>query len=339
MQTEFRSLYEITGKITDHNMLVVPAAKLKALTLYEKLAEEYGLSIFPDLEALAAEIALLRTGYAAARLEIESLKAQLTERVPAVDESYKQALRSKNCMQCCVSYMLGLPLESVPNFATAGGWDRFASFAESQGYAAVMLPGNHEFEADYLASGTTERGTPHMVVMNDGKLVHDPHPSNAGLVEVQCVWLLTKKATPQGHHDEHAAFEASAKAYTSNVSFERDEHDYADMTASLLWHGWKLRAARAPADSVPVARFDDPKVQAVYAILCSDVQPPEGEHWEGFAARRTVDALSADSVLEDAARYEYLRDCTMGERNRLEHYSGPALDVVIDAARKQGGAT
>lgn len=57
MQTEFRSLYEITGKITDHNMLVVPAAKLKALTLYEKLAEEYGLSIFPDLEALAAEIA------------------------------------------------------------------------------------------------------------------------------------------------------------------------------------------------------------------------------------------------------------------------------------------
>ena len=241
-----------------------------------------------------AELESLTTGYAAARLEIESLQARIktmaeehadelmvahmdgrmraaqaipgvqwqcgpqangftapqADSQPAVDESYKQAVGSKNCMQCCVSYMLGLPLESVPNFATAGGWDRFASFAESQGYAAVMLPGNHEFEADYLASGATERGTPHMVVMNDGKLVHDPHPSNAGLVEVQSVWLLTKKATPQGHHDERAAFEASAKAYTSNVSFERDEHDYADMTASLLWHGWQLRAARAPADSV-----------------------------------------------------------------------------------------
>ncbi|WP_148279944.1 hypothetical protein [Acidovorax sp. KKS102] len=58
--------------------------------------------------------------------------------------------------------------------------------------------------------------------------------------------------------------------------------------------------ATQAADSVPVAPFDDPKVQAVYAILCSDVQPPEGEHWEGFAARRIVDAISADSVLEDA---------------------------------------
>ena len=208
---------------------------------------------------------------------------------PAVDESYKQALGSKNCMQCCVSYMLGLPLESVPEFATAGGWDRFASFAESQGYAAVMLPGNREFEADYLASGTTARGTSHMVGMNDGKLVHDPHPSNAGLVEVQCVWLLAKKATPQRHHDERAAFEASAKAYTSNVRFERDEHDYADMTASLLWHGWKLRAARAPADSV----LED---AARYRML------RRGQHWSVInGVGDTLRAEELDAAI-DAAR-------------------------------------
>lgn len=54
--------------------------------------------------------------------------------------------------------------------------------------------------------------------------------------------------------------------------------------------------------------------------------------WMARAAR-----APADGALEDTARYEYLRDCTMGERSRLEHYSGPALDVVIDAARKQGG--
>ncbi len=60
-------------------------------------------------------------------------------------------------------------------------------------------------------------------------------------------------------------------------------------------------AARDPADSVPTTQFDDPKVQVVYAILCDDAGPPKGEHWEGFAARRIVDALSADSVLEDAA--------------------------------------
>jgi len=164
--------------------------------------------------------------------------------------THKQAVGSKNCMQCCVSYMMGLPLENVPDFATDGGWERFSDFAETQGYAAVMLPGNHEFEADYLASGTTERGTPHMVVMNDGKLVHDPHPSNAGLVEVQCVWLLAKRATPRTvQADEHAEFETAAKAYTSNVNFERDGTGYADMTAELLWHGWKLRASHGQASA------------------------------------------------------------------------------------------
>lgn len=179
----------------------------------------------------------------------QAVDADRAARAPAqVATNYKQALGSTNCMQCCVSYMFGVPMESVPDFATGGGWERFSAFAESKGYAAVMIPGNLEFEADYLASGKTERGTSHMVVMNDGKLVHDPHPSNAGLTEVQCVWLLAKKATPQ--RDDRGAFEACAKSYTSNVSFERDGNDYEDMTASLLWHGWKLRAARAPADGV-----------------------------------------------------------------------------------------
>lgn len=171
--------------------------------------------------------------------------------------TYKQVLGSKNCMQCCVSYMLGLPLESVPDFATDGGWELFSDFAESQGYAAVMLPGNREFEADYLASGTTARGTSHMVVMNDGKLVHDPHPSNAGLVDVQCIWLLAKRATPRTvQADEHAEFEPAAKAYTSNVSFERDGTGYADMTAELLWHGWKLRASHGQAPAGESLRTD-----------------------------------------------------------------------------------
>ena len=259
-----------------------------------KKANAYCLCLLEDcaqmIRRLHAENETLRSGYAAARLEIESLRAAQPAGAQQPGAAYaalpyKQAVGSKNCMQCCVSYMLGLPLNSVPDFATDGGWELFSEFVESKGYAAVMLPGNCEFEADYLASGTTERGTSHMVVMNDGKLVHDPHPSNAGIVEVQCVWLLTKKATPQGHHDERAAFEASAKAYTSNVSFERDEHDehdYADMTASLLWHGWKLRAARAPADSVleGAAYAALPDVDA----LAQEIRRVDGAHKLGAGA-------------------------------------------------------
>ena len=35
----------------------------------------------------------------------------------------------------------------------------------------------------------------------------------------------------------------------------------------------------------------DPDVQAVYKILCDDETPPDGEHWEGFIARRIVAKL------------------------------------------------
>ena len=39
--------------------------------------------------------------------------------------------------------------------------------------------------------------------------------------------------------------------------------------------------------------WDDVSVQAVYELLCSEDVPPEGEHWEGFTARRIVAALRA----------------------------------------------
>lgn len=42
----------------------------------------------------------------------------------------------------------------------------------------------------------------------------------------------------------------------------------------------------------PESKFDDPRVQVVYEILCADEAPPKGEHWEGFIARRIVDALA-----------------------------------------------
>lgn len=46
----------------------------------------------------------------------------------------------------------------------------------------------------------------------------------------------------------------------------------------------------------PVVGFDDPRVQRVYEILCSDEQPPSEQHWEGWTARRIVDALYAQPV-------------------------------------------
>lgn len=113
-----------------------------------------------------------------------------------MSEKHKQVDGSKNCMQCAAAYMLGLPLADVPDFEQAGAevWDAFYAFFAGHGYTAEMFPPSVEIDGDYLASGQTTRGTSHMVVMRGGQLLHDPHPSDSGLTEVQVVWLIARKA-------------------------------------------------------------------------------------------------------------------------------------------------
>ncbi len=118
-----------------------------------------------------------------------------------VGDDYKQADGSKNCMQCAVAYMLGLPVSATPDFEREHGpqrtaWELMEAFFEAHGCTAEMLPPNVEITGDYLASGATVRGTSHMVVMRGGTLLHDPHPSNAGLSDIQVVWLIARRAGP-----------------------------------------------------------------------------------------------------------------------------------------------
>ena len=43
-----------------------------------------------------------------------------------------------------------------------------------------------------------------------------------------------------------------------------------------------------------MVEFNDPEVQIVYELLCDTAEtPPEGEHYEGWVARRIVAALRA----------------------------------------------
>lgn len=53
---------------------------------------------------------------------------------------------------------------------------------------------------------------------------------------------------------------------------------------------------------------------------------------------RAKEAKELAALRKDAERYRKLRDAGMDERNRLEHYSGPALDVVLDALPMPGAA-
>lgn len=98
-----------------------------------------------------------------------------------------------NCQQAAVASILGLPLDAVPNFieATAGQgsaafWRAIDTFFEARGYMLWEM-GNRMPDCLYMASGPSPRGVSHAVVMRGGRLVHDPHPSRAGLLEVTCI--------------------------------------------------------------------------------------------------------------------------------------------------------
>lgn len=44
----------------------------------------------------------------------------------------------------------------------------------------------------YIASGISSRGVGHVVIYKGGKMIHDPHPSNEGLVKIDYFFYLRK---------------------------------------------------------------------------------------------------------------------------------------------------
>jgi hypothetical protein len=104
-----------------------------------------------------------------------------------------------NCFAAALASLLDLPLWMVPPFEdmfgrTRGDWfervevwlERFFTLelVRSDGHQRERLP------AFYIASGVSPRGLRHSVIYSNGVLVHDPHPSGAGIAEVEWTWHL-----------------------------------------------------------------------------------------------------------------------------------------------------
>jgi hypothetical protein len=86
--------------------------------------------------------------------------------------------RIGNCLQAAVASLLDLDLGGVPHFAEHDDWlERLVEFGAARGYRVVYRPRPVEF-------GRSPRDVPHAVVVIDGEIVWDPHPSRDGLVSV-----------------------------------------------------------------------------------------------------------------------------------------------------------
>lgn len=122
--------------------------------------------------------------------------------VPVTQTIFNSILTQGNCMQAAVASLLHLPLDEVPHFAKSGDaetcWTLFEDWLSSLGFEVWLMPGNALPACPFLASGKTSRGTSHMVVMQGSTLIHDPHPTRAGLAEVDHAYvLLPKSYAPQ----------------------------------------------------------------------------------------------------------------------------------------------
>jgi hypothetical protein len=103
--------------------------------------------------------------------------------------------RKGNCTEAAVASILGLSLDDVPDFSANGDdaltfWNAFEDFINAHGFEVMMLDGSYVPDVLYLASGMSPRGVHHMVVMRAGQLVHDPHPSRAGIAAPEQIRLL-----------------------------------------------------------------------------------------------------------------------------------------------------
>lgn len=103
-----------------------------------------------------------------------------------------------DCVRAATASILELDRDDVPHFVRDNPghewYEHWEAWLLARGHRAVMLHGPWDAPprllGHYLASGMTPRGTKHMVVMRDGVLAHDPHPSREGLNEIQAVWLI-----------------------------------------------------------------------------------------------------------------------------------------------------
>ncbi len=127
-----------------------------------------------------------------------------------------------SCFQTAIACVLDLPIDLVPNFWTLY-WDRneednickilqskegdtfgkelsislnlwdivLKNWLMAKGLEQNYIDPNildvwlkNNPDVPYLVSGKSSRGVGHVVIYQNGKMIHDPHPSNEGLTEI-----------------------------------------------------------------------------------------------------------------------------------------------------------
>ena len=97
-----------------------------------------------------------------------------------------------NCTAACLASVLGGTIEEyearIP--FTPDWWNHIEQLFRERGLLVLRLsPDAGHPTGVCFAAGVSPRGVRHLCVLQDGAIVHDTHPSRAGLVEITDYWV------------------------------------------------------------------------------------------------------------------------------------------------------
>lgn len=105
-----------------------------------------------------------------------------------------------NCLAACLASIFECEIHEIPEFEEMHESEWFECLVEwlwskGRGFKEVYLTGEHP-KGVYIGVGQSPRNpkNTHAVVVQDGEIVHDPHPSRAGVTKMSSYWTFPKNS-------------------------------------------------------------------------------------------------------------------------------------------------
>jgi hypothetical protein len=98
-----------------------------------------------------------------------------------------------NCLPACIASLLELSIDDVPHFGADNWLDTLTRWLAPRGFYPICatLPTDWRPAGLYILAGKSPRGDfLHAVVARGDEIVHDPHPSRAGVLSRHDATLL-----------------------------------------------------------------------------------------------------------------------------------------------------
>ncbi len=115
--------------------------------------------------------------------------------IPVFQTQFHNESVNGNCMRASLASIFELDIDNIPKFEEMNRkvWrTSFTSWLSDMNLALKPQAESPNDDQFYITLGSTNRGALHCVVSQSNKMIHDPHPSQDGLLDVKTHWTFEK---------------------------------------------------------------------------------------------------------------------------------------------------